>query len=188
MRRTYGGGLRKLLVAAAATLIVAVVVGPASAGGGVAPAATVEVRGGDILEPGLFIKNNFRFVPRRITVSSGDVVRWVDRDRDEDDPHTVTIARKADLPQTIAQLEACYEPGGFCIETIEAHDPGLDEQPPFNIRVNRGGPGLDRRGDSLLFGGPFDQAIRGRVTAAPGRTLYYLCVIHPWMQGSITVQ
>jgi plastocyanin len=185
-----GGGLRKLVITATAALIVAALAGPSSAGsgGGVAPAATVEVRGGDILEPGLFIKNNFRFVPRNITVSSGDVVRWVDRDRDEDDPHTVTIARKADLPQTIAQLEACYEPGGFCITTIEAHDPGLDEQPPFNIRVNRGGPGLDRRGDSLLFGGPFDQAIRGRVTAAPGRTLYYLCVIHPWMQGSITVQ
>jgi plastocyanin len=184
MRRMPGGGLRKLLIAAAAALSVAAMAGPAAA----APAATVEVRGGDILQPGQFIKNNFRFVPRNITVSSGDVVRWVDRDRDADDPHTVTIARKADLPQTIAQLDACYEPGGFCITTIEAHDPGLDEQPPFNFRVNRGGPGLDARGDSLLFGGPFDQAIRGRVTAPAGRTLYYLCVIHPWMQGSITVQ
>jgi plastocyanin len=186
MRRTYGGGLRKLLVAAVATLIVAAMAGPASAA--VAPAATVEVRGGEILEPGQFIKVNFRFVPRNITVSSGDVVRWVDRDRDADEPHTVTIARKADLPQTIAQLEACYEPGALCAETLEAHDPGSDQQPPFNFRVNRGGPGLDRRGDSLLFGGPFDQAIRGRVTASAGRTLYYLCVIHPWMQGSITVQ
>jgi plastocyanin len=186
MRRMPGGGLRKLLIAAVAALIVAAMAGPASAA--VAPAATVEVRGGDILQPGQFIKNNFRFVPRNITVNSGDVVRWVDRDRSADAPHTVTIARRSDLPQTIAQLDACYAPGGFCIETIEAHDPGLDEQPPFNFRVNRGGPGLDRRGDSLLFAGPFDQAIRGRVTAAAGRTLYYLCVIHPWMQGSITVQ
>jgi len=182
----YGGGLRKLLVAAVAALIVAAMAGPASAA--VAPAATVEVRGGEILEPGQFIKVNFRFVPRNITVSSGDVVRWVDRDRDADEPHTVTIARKADLPQTIAQLEACYEPGALCAETLEAHDPGSDQVPPFNFRVNRGGPGLDARGDSLLFGGPFDQAIRGRVTAPAGRTLYYLCVIHPWMQGSITVQ
>jgi plastocyanin len=186
MRRMPGGGLRKLLIAAVAALIVAAMAGPASAG--TAPAATVEVRGGDILQPGQFIKNNFRFVPRNITVNSGDVVRWVDRDRSADAPHTVTIARRSDLPQTIAQLDACFAPGGFCIETIEAHDPGLDEQPPFNFRVNRGGPGLDRRGDSLLFGGPFDQAIRGRVTAPAGRTLYYLCVIHPWMQGSITVQ
>jgi plastocyanin len=186
MRRMPGGGLRKLLIAAVAALIVAAMAGPASAA--VAPAATVEVRGGEILQPGQFIKVNFRFVPRNITVSSGDVVRWVDRDRDADEPHTVTIARKADLPQTIAQLEACYEPGALCAETLEAHDPGSDQVPPFNFRVNRGGPGLDARGDSLLFGGPFDQAIRGRVTAPAGRTLYYLCVIHPWMQGSITVQ
>jgi plastocyanin len=186
MRRTYGGGLRKLLIAAVAALTLAAMAGPASAA--VAPAATVETRGGEILQPGQFIKINFRFVPRNITVHSGDVVRWVDRDRDADEPHTVTIARKADLPQTIAQLEACYEPGALCAETIEAHDPNSDFMPPFNIRVNRGGPGLDARGDSLLFGGPFDQAIRGRVTAPAGRTLYYLCVVHPWMQGSITVQ
>jgi plastocyanin len=184
MRRMPGGGLRKLLIAAAAALIVAAMAGPASA----APAATVEVRGGDILEPGQFIKNNFRFVPRNITVNSGDVVRWVDRDRDEDDPHTVTIARRSDLPQNIAQLDACYAPGALCAETIEAHDPLSDFRPPFDFRVARGGPGLNARGDSLLFGGPFDQAIRAPVTAAAGRTLYYLCVIHPWMQGSITVQ
>jgi plastocyanin len=186
MRRMPGGGLRRILIAATAALTIAAVAGPASAA--VAPAATVEVRGGDILQPGQFIKNNFRFVPRNITVSSGDVVRWVDRDRSENAPHTVTIARRSDLPQTIAQLDACYEPGALCAETIEAHDPGSDFAPPFNFRVNRGGPGLDARGDSLLFAGPFDQAIRGRVTASAGRTLYYLCVIHPWMQGSITVQ
>jgi plastocyanin len=184
MRRTYGGGLRKLLIGAVAALTLAVMAAPAAA----APAATVETRGGDILQPGQFIKNNFRFVPRNIAVNSGDVVRWVDRDRDADDPHTVTIGRRSDLPQNIAQLEACFAPGGFCIETIEAHDPGLDEQPPFNIRVNRGGPGLDARGDSLLFGGPFAQAIQGRITAPAGTTLFYLCAIHPWMQGRIAVQ
>jgi plastocyanin len=186
MRRKYGRGVRKLLVGAVAALTLAAIAGPASAAP--APAATVETRGGDILQPGQFIKNNFRFVPRNITVNSGDVVRWVDRDRDADDPHTVTIGRRSDLPQNIAQLDACFEPGGLCIETIEAHDPGLDEQPPFNIRVNRGRPGLNTRGDSLLFGGPFAQAIRGRVTAPAGTTLFYLCAIHPWMQGRIAVQ
>ena len=186
MRRMPGGGLRRILIAATAALIVAAMAGPASAA--TAPAATVEVRGGDILQPGQFIKNNFRFVPRNITVNSGDVVRWVDRDRSAEEPHTVTIGRRSDLPQNIAQLEACFAPGALCAETIEAHDPGSDQVPPFNIRVNRGGPGLDTRGDSLLFAGPFDQAIRGRVTAPAGRTLFYLCVIHPWMQGRIAVQ
>jgi plastocyanin len=184
MRSSRSGTVRTILIATTAALVVAVMTGPALAAGST---TTVETRGGDILSPGHFIKNNFRFVPRYITVHRGDPVRWVDRDRDADDPHTVTIANKADLPQTIAQLDACYEPGGFCIQTIEAHDPGLDEQPPFNFVVNVGRPGLDARGDSLLFGGPFDQSVRARVTAPAGSTLYYLCVIHPWMQGRIKV-
>jgi plastocyanin len=177
--------MRKLLIGAIAALVLAAVTaGPASAAGST---TTVLVRGGDILNPGHFIKNNFRFVPMDISVSSGSLVRWVDRDRDADDPHTVTIARRSELPQTIAQLDACYEPGGICIETIAAHDPGLDMQPPFHFRVNVGRRGLDRRGDSVLFGGPFDQSFGARVTAPAGTTLYYLCVIHPWMQGSIQV-
>jgi ABC-type proline/glycine betaine transport system substrate-binding protein len=64
MRRIPGGGLRKILIAATAALILAAMAGPAAAAP--APAATVEVRGGDILQPGQFIKNNFRFVPRNI--------------------------------------------------------------------------------------------------------------------------
>jgi hypothetical protein len=44
-------------------------------------------------------------------------------------------------------------------------------------------------GDSLLFGGELDsQSISARVTAPAGTTLYYLCALHPWMQGSIKVR
>jgi plastocyanin len=178
---------RAVAVACATGAMVALPEFAGVAPAGAAVAATVEVKGGDVLSPGHFIKNNFRFVPRNIAVSKGDRVRWVDHDRDADDPHTVTIANKADLPQTIAQLDACYNPNGICTKTLAAHDPGNDEQPPFNFVVNKGGPGLDTRGDSLLFGGPFDQSVAGKVTAAKGTTLYYLCVIHPWMQGSIQV-
>jgi plastocyanin len=184
MRWSSKGPLRTIVIAATAALVSALVAGPALAQG----TKTVETRGGDILNPGQFIKNNFRFQPKNISVTSGSVVRWVDNDKDADDPHTVTIADQADLPQTVEELEACYAPGGLCIETIAAHDPGLDEQPPFNLVVNTGGPGLDARGDSLLFGGPFDQAVEAQVTAPAGSTLYYLCVIHPWMQGSIKVR
>jgi plastocyanin len=178
------GPLRTSLIAVIAALVPALVAGPALA----QATKTVEVRGGDTLNPGQFIKNNFHFQPKNISVTSGSVVRWVDNDKDADDPHTVTIADQADLPQTIEQGDACFEPGGLCIQTLEAHDPGLDELPPFNFVVNTGGPGLDARGDSLLFGGPFAQSVEAQVTAPAGSTLYYLCVIHPWMQGRINVR
>jgi plastocyanin len=185
MRWTPKVPLRTVVLAATAVLVSALVAGPALAQG----TKTVETRGGEILNPsGQFVKINFRFQPKTISVASGSVVRWVDNDEDADEPHTVTIADQADLPSTIEQLEACYEPGALCIETIAAHDPGLDEQPPFNVVVNVGGPGLDARGDSLLFGGPFDQSVEAQVTAPAGSTLPYLCVIHPWMQGSIKVR
>jgi plastocyanin len=184
MRWTPKVPLRTIVLVATAALVSALVTGPALAQG----TKTVETRGGDTLNPGKFIKNDFHFQPKNISVTSGSVVRWVDNDEDADDPHTVTIADQADLPQTIEEGEACFEPGGFCLQTIEAHDPGLDEQPPFNFVVNVGGPGLDARGDSLLFGGPFDQSVEAQVTAPAGTTLYYLCVIHPWMQGSIKVR
>jgi plastocyanin len=178
------GPLRAIVIAVAAALVSALVAGPALA----QSTKTVQIRGGDTLNPGQFIKNNFHFQPKNISVSSGSIVRWVDNDEDADDPHTVTIADQADLPQTIEEGDACFAPGGLCIQTLEAHDPGLDEVPPFNFVVNVGGPGLDARGDSLLFGGPFDQAVEAQVTAPAGTTLYYLCVIHPWMQGSIKVR
>jgi plastocyanin len=180
MRWARKGPLRTSLIAVIAALVPALLAGPALA----QATKTVEVRGGDTLNPGQFIKNNFHFQPKNISVSSGSIVRWVDNDEDADDPHTVTIADQADLPQTIEEGDACFAPGGLCIQTLEAHDPGLDEVPPFNV----GGPGLDARGDSLLFGGPFDQAVEAQVTAPAGTTLYYLCVIHPWMQGSIKVR
>jgi plastocyanin len=184
MRWSSKGPFRTIVIAATAALVSALVAGPALAQG----TKTVETRGGEILNPGQFVKVNFRFQPKNISVTSGSVVRWVDNDEDADEPHTVTIADQADLPQNIEELDACYAPGGLCIQTIEAHDPGLDELPPFNFVVNTGGPGLDARGDSLLFGGPFDQAVEAQVTAPAGSTLYYLCVIHPWMQGSIKVR
>jgi plastocyanin len=184
MRWSRKGPLRTSLIAVIAALVPALVAGPALA----QATKTVQVRGGDTLNPGQFIKNNFHFQPKNISVTSGSVVRWVDNDEDADDPHTVTIADQADLPQTIEQGDACFEPGGLCIETLEAHDPGLDELPPFNFVVNAGGPGLDARGDSLLFGGPFAQSVEAQVTAPAGSTLYYLCVIHPWMQGRINVR
>ena len=64
--------------------------------------------------------------------------------------------------------------------------PGNDQEPPFNYVVNVGPPGLDQPGDSLLIDAEHP-VTRARVTAAPGTTLRFICVIHPWMQGKLKV-
>ena len=55
--------------------------------------------------------------------------------------------------------------------------------------VDVGAPGFNEPGDSLFFVAeePFN-TISAQVTAPAGTTLKYLCAIHPWMQGTITVR
>jgi hypothetical protein len=53
--------------------------------------------------------------------------------------------------------------------------------------VNKGAPGLNRPGDSLLL--TADHPVtRARVTAPAGTTLRFFCAVHPWMQGKLVVE
>jgi plastocyanin len=145
---------------------------------------------GQVFKPNQFIAAFFRFTPQATTVTAGQRIRFADDDQDTDEGHTATIVDQGDLPSSFAEGDACFAETGPCGQALAAHDPDGDQQPPFNLVVNKGRPGLDTAGDSLLFGGdPKDnQSISARVTAAPGTTLYYLCALHPWMQGKITVR
>ena len=49
-----------------------------------------------------------------------------------------------------------------------------------------GKEGVDQAGDSIFV--PPGGTVRFNVSAAAGRTLNYLCVIHPWMQGRLRVK
>lgn len=177
--------MRRLIIMVVAALALAMV-GAGSVGAH--SGNTVRTIGREIFKPNEFVAATFRFAPEAITVRSGERIRFVDRDQDDDEPHTATIVNKADLPSNFDELDACFE-GGPCGEALAAHDPNGDQEPPFVLVVNQGQPGLDTAGDSLLFGGDLDnQSISARVTAASGTTLQYLCAIHPWMQGRIKVR
>jgi hypothetical protein len=101
------------------------------------------------------------------------------------DPHTLSIVPRSELPRTLKEVQFCFR--DVCGPFFEAHDPGNDQQPPFVYRVNKGRPGLNQPGDSLLVDADHP-VIRARVTAPAGTTLHYLCAIHSWMQGRIVVE
>jgi plastocyanin len=163
--------MRRVMIVFGAALLLALSI-DVSAG---ASPTTVSVRGGEQFVPNALIQSTFRFSPGRIHVSQGQSVTWVDRDRSGPEPHTVTIVDKADLPTDVEEVFECQ----VCGEAIDAHVSGNTQV------VDVGGPGLDTPGDSLLL---FDGgSISAEVTAPAGTTLFYLCAIHPWMQGSITV-
>ncbi len=148
---------------------------------GTAGAATVRTAGGLEFEVNEYVSDTVRWVPGHIIAKSNERVTWIDRD-ESPDPHTITVANKRALPGQGDNLFACQ----VC-ELANAHleDPNNPDSDIARLRVNRGPAGMNQQGDSLvLIPG---SRISARITAAVGRTIHYICAIHPWMQGSITV-
>jgi hypothetical protein len=52
--------------------------------------------------------------------------------------------------------------------------------------VNVGGAGFDTPGDSVFFDPKSKTKIQ--LTAKKGKTLYFMCIIHPQMQAQIKVR
>lgn len=167
--------MRKVMIAVGAALLLALSIDVAA----VASPTTVAVRGGEKFVPNALIQSTFRFSPGLISVSSGQEITWVDEGQIAD-PHTITVV--ADLPATLEEVFGCQEPDQPCADALAAHGLFGGEIVPV---IEVGNSGLDSVGDSLLlFPGGSVSAV---VSAPAGTVLRYLCALHPWMQGSITV-
>jgi plastocyanin len=121
----------------------------------------------------------YRFSPAHIEVNRGDRVTFVNAARLQEG-HTITIARKSELPTNINEVLSCGPPETAC---APARRHGGD-----NLKLeddNDNERGLDGVGDSLFQRG--NRSISRRVTASSGTRLHYVCAIHPWMQGHIKV-
>lgn len=104
-------------------------------------------------------------------------------------PHTFSLVYRKFLPRTQRAQRRCFDKGHICRAIARWH--GANDGPPFREVSRAGAPGwstkgsVKRRGDSWLTqeqGSEFSQP----VSAAPG-ALYYLCAVHPSMQGRINV-
>jgi hypothetical protein len=140
-------------------------------------ATVIRAIGDENFEANALIYSTLRFDPERSFPHQGDRVRLVDRDAVDGAPHTLTVVRKSQLPQSAAEV---FGPCAACDRALDAH---FSSNPPSQ-RVGTD-DGLNEPGDSLLiFEG---QGIGADVTAPPGSVLYFLCAIHPWMQGRLVV-
>ena len=103
--------------------------------------------------------------------------------------HTLTIVKKSDLPKTGAQVENCRACQRYATPHLKNPKAPPDEHNPIvHWTLDRGQPGLDTVGDSLAIQQPGPhKSITATVTAPAGTTLYFLCAVHPWMQGKIVV-
>lgn len=171
--------MRKMPLLIAATGLAVAMGGIASAG----PGKIVRTMGDEVLVPNTFVRTDLRFSPGPLSIKSGDTVSWEHADK-TDAPHTVTIATADQLVQDFGdflfgECPACDAATG---SALGGHFPG---GPPVPV-LDDGDGEFDDPGDSLLFF--HGETVSAQINAPAGTTLLYFCALHPWMQGSITVQ
>jgi plastocyanin len=180
-RRTFARAAAPALALAVAVAAVA----PAVA----APApskATLKAVGKVEFKPNRYVKDGMHFNKDVVTVKSGGTLSLVDK---TGQPHSFSLVKKGQLPRTMEQMEGCFGPGP-CDELAVAHgavDPETgEERDPTTPLVDVGKAGFDQAGDSVLIAPNGKASVK--ITAKKGTTLYYICAIHPWMQGKVVVK
>ncbi len=183
---------RTLLLALAA-LLTAAVAATAAVASRSQPAASVTTIKAVTSMPKVkinrFIQDQLRWDKDTYSVKSGSTLHIVNDAADEG-PHTFTIVVRQDEPKTAQQVANCK----ICLTLAKAHgaNPNSDAPPKFPFLENGVGqktpPAVDRPGDSGVTGpGKKGESIDLRVTAKPGSKLYFICLIHPWMQAVLNV-
>jgi plastocyanin len=168
-------------MAAAAAGLALVVAGAAFAatrGGG----PVVKTPGTSVFRINKYAQDSVHFSPGTIRVASGGTITFTKTNRDPE-PHTVTISTKQDLPKSFAQRCKPCE-----IASHHLKDPNDDSKGVKTYVLNKGQPGFDVEGDSVVLAPKGPHKSETVVISAPsGTTLYFMCAIHPWMQGKIVV-
>jgi plastocyanin len=168
----------------------------AVAGGGLAGAETAATPTGNTAVISMELtKGKLKFVgPESVTV--GDQLEVLnDTNPHQVGPHTFSLVTKGSLPKTPQARKSCFAPKHICMAIAKWH--GFNPKTE-RITTNPAKAGLagwstmgnasGKKGDSWFTG----EVKKGthlsqEVTAEAGTTLYYLCAVHPWMQGKINV-
>jgi len=133
------------------------------------------------------------FSPGTASVKSGQTLTFAYEGKPAEEPHTISVVAEKDLPTTNAEINACSNGGDkVCNGIVAGHikNPKAPPGPTNDIvhwTVDKGQPGLDEAGDSIAIEGAKHKTISIKVTAPAGTTLYFFCVVHPWMHGKLKV-
>ena len=171
---------RVLTVALAIAMAASVGVGVAMARAG-GTQFVVRTQGSENFEKNALVYATLRFAPQVIQVPTGGTLLFVKRDDAPDEPHTLSIVTKGQLPTSIDEVFNCI----VCNKILGEHFPP-NSQPV--LKVDRDGDGgLNADGDSIMVLPGVNTKISVVITAPAGTTLHYLCAFHPWMQATIQV-
>ena len=170
-----------LAVGVAASLVLA----PALASGAASlgPANTVHIKAG---------KGGLKFEAPKTIVAGQELEVLNQTNPKQVGPHTFSLVTKGSLPKTPKARQTCFTPKHICMSIAHWH--GVQGNGPVKVNpVDAGGEGwntlgsITKKGDSWFTGSKPGTSITEKVTAEAGTTIYFMCAIHPWMQGSIQV-
>lgn len=140
-------------------------------------------------------KGKLKFVgPETVTV--GDQLEIVNKTNPKQvGPHTFSLVTKGSLPKTPSARKSCFTPKHICLAVAKWHgfNPKTEK---ITVNPAKAGPegwstagnATGKKGDSWFSGEAKGGHFSQEVTAEAGSTLYYLCAVHPWMQGKVTVE
>ena len=108
-------------------------------------------------------------------------------------PHTFSLVTPGKIPDTKPERKQCYAPGHICLAVAKWH--GSNGRSPVTKNPAKAGKAgwdtmgasVTRKGDSWFTGNKAGTTFSQAVSAAPGTTLTFMCVVHPFMHGSIKV-
>lgn len=185
---------RKLVVAGAVVGLAMGSGGAALAAGAKAPAkTTVKEAAGMKVEINRYVQDGLRWNKDVYRVRSGGTLHLVANKLGEG-PHTLTVVRKKDLPTNTKQVNNCITPGHICLKLAIRHGANPESEAPPQFQFLENGKGtntpidIDGPGDSAAVGfSKNTKSVDLKVTAKKGRTLHFLCLVHPWMQATVKV-
>lgn len=176
-------------IAIAVGLTACMALAPALASGAteLGPANTVYIKaGGGGPEGGL------RFVAPKTIAAGAELEVLNQTNPHQVGPHTFSLVTKGSLPKTGPARKSCFTPKHICLSIATWHgfNPKTEQ---ITINPAKAGPegwstmgSNSKKGDSWFTGEKPKTSITQQVSAAPG-TLYFMCAIHPWMQGKVNV-
>jgi plastocyanin len=166
--------MRKVLLLTSALVLTIVIAIPV-----MAKDKAFRIVGDEAFAANKMIESDFHFTPGVMSVESGGSLTWNNK---TDDEHTVTLVEESQVPPDFDGVFECRDPGGPCRAALDAH---FATDPPTDT-INVGAAGLDTPGDSLLI--DEEGSVTAVISAPSGTDLYFICSVHPWMQGEIEVE
>lgn len=127
------------------------------------------------------------------TVQTGQPLRIVnDTSPRKVGPHTLSLVAPGLLPETVKQFKNCFTPKKICMRIALAHKLNPKTEKIGQPLVDPGAKGWNksftkkRKGDSW-YTEKKGETFTANVSASAGKTLTFLCAVHPDMQGEIEV-